>query len=356
MRKYILIVIFTFFSHFLYAQYRIYGDLKIDSTWSSNIYLSLIENHHNINGGFKDQIIESATIDSLGHFSFEGNHLPIKNRIYKIHIVPKGENEDVYIYNTTSPGSNFILFIANNKDTVRVSSSESGKFIFDEVVSDTNPNAGKLKELSDLKVKTLESSNHYSKKSNELFLEYFFKRIKEFCDTIDEPLVGLIGFDYLIQIDNYEQTYILNDFAKNDQFYSSLLQKVKSKYPRSLYFKNFEDEITLLEFKLNKSDVVFYKKIIMLLSFLIIISIGAIIFLMRKLKKYSTNNKRFEIENLTSKEKEIIELILESKSNKEIADILYVSLSTVKTHINNIYGKINVKSRKELKNIFQPQK
>ena len=356
MRKYTLLIIFTFLSQILFAQYQIYGDLKIDSTWSSKIYLSLIENHHNINGGFKDQIIESAIIDSLGHFVLEGNHLPNKNRIYKIHIVPQGEDEDVYIYNTTSPGSNFILFIANNKDTVRVSSSESGKFIFDEVVSNTNLNAGKLKELSDLKVQTLETSNHYSKKSNELFLEYFFKRIKEFCQTIDEPLVGLIGYEYLIQIDNYEQTYILNDFAQNDQFYLSLFQKVKSNYPSSLYFKNLANEIALIEFKLSKSDVFFYKKIIILLSFLIIISIGVIIFLMQKLKKCSTNNKKFKIENLTSKEKEIIDLILEGKSNKEIAEILYVSLSTVKTHINNIYGKINIKSRKELKNIFQSPK
>ncbi|MGB7394497.1 MAG: LuxR C-terminal-related transcriptional regulator, partial [Pricia sp.] len=36
------------------------------------------------------------------------------------------------------------------------------------------------------------------------------------------------------------------------------------------------------------------------------------------------------------------------KSNKEIAGELFISISTVKTHITNIYGKLKVSSRKEL--------
>ena len=52
--------------------------------------------------------------------------------------------------------------------------------------------------------------------------------------------------------------------------------------------------------------------------------------------------------NLTSKEKEVTLLILEKKKNQEIANELFVELSTIKTHINNIYKKVGVKNRKEL--------
>lgn len=48
---------------------------------------------------------------------------------------------------------------------------------------------------------------------------------------------------------------------------------------------------------------------------------------------------------LTPREKELIELIYSGKSNKEIAEILYLSESTVKTHIYNIFRKMDVKNR-----------
>ncbi len=52
--------------------------------------------------------------------------------------------------------------------------------------------------------------------------------------------------------------------------------------------------------------------------------------------------------NLSSREKEIIQLITKGKKNKEIAETLFVELSTIKSHINNIYKKIRVKNRREL--------
>lgn len=48
---------------------------------------------------------------------------------------------------------------------------------------------------------------------------------------------------------------------------------------------------------------------------------------------------------LTPREKEFIELIYSGKSNKEIAEILFLSESTVKTHIYNIFRKMDVKNR-----------
>jgi LuxR family maltose regulon positive regulatory protein len=42
---------------------------------------------------------------------------------------------------------------------------------------------------------------------------------------------------------------------------------------------------------------------------------------------------------------EVLHLIAEGCTNQEIADRLVVALSTVKTHINNLYGKLGVQSR-----------
>lgn len=52
-----------------------------------------------------------------------------------------------------------------------------------------------------------------------------------------------------------------------------------------------------------------------------------------------------KLDELSKRENEILTLLVDAKSNKEIADILFISIPTVKTHISNIYKKLNVTSR-----------
>ena len=59
------------------------------------------------------------------------------------------------------------------------------------------------------------------------------------------------------------------------------------------------------------------------------------------------------LSNLTAKELNILKLISEGKSNKEIAAISFVEMSTIKTHINNMYNKLTVNNRKEAIHIFK---
>jgi DNA-binding CsgD family transcriptional regulator len=51
---------------------------------------------------------------------------------------------------------------------------------------------------------------------------------------------------------------------------------------------------------------------------------------------------------ITDREREIILKVIDGKSNAEIAGELFISLATVKTHLHNIYGKMNVDSRYDL--------
>jgi LuxR family maltose regulon positive regulatory protein len=53
------------------------------------------------------------------------------------------------------------------------------------------------------------------------------------------------------------------------------------------------------------------------------------------------------VEPLSDRELEILRLIAAGRSNPEIAELLYLSLNTVKWHAKNLYGKLNVGSRIE---------
>ena len=48
---------------------------------------------------------------------------------------------------------------------------------------------------------------------------------------------------------------------------------------------------------------------------------------------------------LSKREMEILSLLAQGHSNQEIAAKLFVSLSTVKTHIQNLFEKLDVKRR-----------
>ncbi len=53
------------------------------------------------------------------------------------------------------------------------------------------------------------------------------------------------------------------------------------------------------------------------------------------------------IESLTERELEVLVLLAQRRSNKEIAAGLVISPGTVKQHTHNIYQKLNVKGRRQ---------
>ena len=57
------------------------------------------------------------------------------------------------------------------------------------------------------------------------------------------------------------------------------------------------------------------------------------------------NTEKIEELGITSREHEILVKISEGLSNKEIADQFFVSESTIKSHVSNLFVKLDVKRR-----------
>jgi len=60
----------------------------------------------------------------------------------------------------------------------------------------------------------------------------------------------------------------------------------------------------------------------------------------------------YDKHGISQREREIAELLIQGKSNKEIADSLYIAPNTVKNHIHSLFQKLQVKSRLQLVNFF----
>jgi DNA-binding NarL/FixJ family response regulator len=56
---------------------------------------------------------------------------------------------------------------------------------------------------------------------------------------------------------------------------------------------------------------------------------------------------------LSRREQDVYELIMQGRSNKEIAKTLFISESTAKVHVQHIFEKLGVHSRAELARVAQ---
>ena len=108
--------------------------------------------------------------------------------------------------------------------------------------------------------------------------------------------------------------------------------------------------------KLNWNESAYVLLSIVLASFAVAIAWAGIeyskvLFLLESIKTQENekaSSLQQKLDQLSFKEKTILTLILAGKSNKEICTQLFIEHSTLKSHINHIYKKLDVKSRKEL--------
>ena len=149
-----------------------------------------------------------------------------------------------------------------------------------------------------------------------------------FADTCSNPLVSL----YALYKSKFERNYPVNQ-----QFYKNFLSKWKQE--QSTYFDEFRKKIPLSE----NNKKIFLVSIGVSLFLIGFLSCLAIIKLLKKGHNI--------LKDLSVQERKIFTLIMEGKSNKEISDSLNIGLSTVKSHVNSIYSKLNIKSRKDALNL-----
>ncbi|MGM5468643.1 helix-turn-helix domain-containing protein [Flavobacteriaceae bacterium LMO-SS05] len=332
------------------AQYSFSGQADKEQ-WQNNVYLSLIEDYRKLSGVFSEQIISKHKLDSLGYFQFYGNQLDAENRIYRIHVDNCNDaDQNQNHFEGHCDDSKEVLFIAKNSDTINF------PFTFDNQmfcrVMSSNEKANVFIRIDSVKEEMKYAYGEFrSEASRKLNNKKWFKTLQEFGASLHEPLAELYIYAFLSDRSNSFHEYYLEDL-KSNPYYDKLLNQLTRNYPSSPYTKQYQNEIASDKYSIHPNQDIANQWLtyaaLILLGFSIFINIVLFSKLYQKKKHVKTDLKSA----LTKQEQNILKLLLEDKSNKDIAEALFVSLSTVKTHVNNVYKKLNVQTRDDAKKLF----
>ncbi|GGG19531.1 hypothetical protein GCM10011344_20280 [Dokdonia pacifica] len=349
-QHFIAILLFLSFSWFCKGQYEFSGHIDIKN-WEGDVYLSIVKDYRKISGIYPEQIISKTSPDTLGYFTFSGNNLSSQNNIYRIHIDScPDETKDIAHFAGHCINSKEVLFVANNSDTITL------PFTFDQEmfcsVTSTNEKANTFIKIDSLKeLMRYEFGSYRSQANWDLNAKKWFKKFQEYGQQLDEPLAELYSYAFLSNRSKDLYTYYLNDLDHTN-YYNDLLQRLQTTYPNQPYTEQYKKELAADYFLIHKSQEETSSKWIYLLASLFLISLLINIYLFISKKKIASQ-KQVTSTSLTKQEQKILDLILQNRTNKEIASEIFISVSTVKTHINNIYKKLNVTNRDEVKSLYK---
>ncbi len=162
--------------------------------------------------------------------------------------------------------------------------------------------------------------------ANKSIIEYN----NQFCQSIDNMRQNLIITDQNFEI-NYankaaQGTMIRHYGEQANQHLSKKIRRLKktNQFAKKVLIENMELRTCKLPGSKDQQNLVFLDEI----------------------PKPKTNEF---IENLlTTREIDVLFLVAKGLQNKEIADRLFVSVNTIKRHLDNIFGKFNVSTRTKL--------
>lgn len=344
-----VLVIFLLGTLSSFCQHNFSGQIPANSK-NKTVYLSTVENYRKTSRVYADQILMQTQADDSGYFNFVGDNLPEQNRIYRIHTDTCNEkNSNGSHFFTDCRYSESILFIAKKSDTITFPLLENNQSFC--AIASTNPASASLLEIDNLKEEMiLDFMKSDSKAKTALNFRKWFQRLQAFGIETDEPLAELYIYDFLSDRKNETYTYYLEE-VQNKDYYDELKTRLNSQYSNSPFTLQYEQEISSDQ-SLGTQGTSIYKK-----PFSTYVLFGGSLFLLLVLGYFSLAQKKKLVqkkakEALTNQELNILNAIREDKTNKEIASHLFISLSTVKTHINNIYKKLGVNTREEIKKKF----
>lgn len=308
------------------AQFRFKGALGPD--WAGQtISLSLIEDPLRSDRVYADQILLQTVVDSLGQFAFSGDFLPPSARLYRIHASPCFEHGHQGEQRCRELEER--IFVANNQAELEFQSYPEGGFLCQGIP----PSSDLGLHAQDLRM-ALPFGDHagLTETARSLQFKQWLSEVEDFYSNCHDPLLTLYALgDVLDERSEYRSQLQTAGLP----FLSALAEKIQSDYPETPYAQSLSKILTTAP--ADSFNWYHLGWVLLLLPVLL---------WYRKGRKKAPSASIFT--DLSTKEQALLADIASGMSNKELAESHHISLSTVKTHLNNIYRKTGVENRKEL--------
>ncbi|WP_163707919.1 response regulator transcription factor [Mangrovibacterium lignilyticum] len=336
----------------LFAQvvsaYEIKGQINITDDWQPRIYLASIQSPENLFVASPEFVINEGMIDTDGNFVLSGQDLPDDSRFYRLYLI---RSNSFAIEFTNDTRRNFIHLLLDNSSQLTIR-SQDGSELFAKIQIEGSEGNKALAGFEDsyfLKRRSLNEINTVAKRDFQS--QSLNRSIREFVNQSEDPMVGLFA---LYHIEDRE-----TDFLRNSNFYFDFQERMKSSYPKALYTSVYDDMLNNL---VGYRDLVCeipkitkpWRTWIIWGEALVIFMLCLWIWKLKMRQREEDSIDYFQL--LTDKERKIWEGLAAGKTNKEIAAELFVEISTVKTHINNLYKRLGVSNRKEAISLYNSNK
>lgn len=279
-------------------QARLSGKVGLDTGWARKFYVCRMPGFDYMFTASNTLIIAEGDIDTAGNFSV--NFPATKDEsLYRLHFIRKGDPASTLIIG--SRDVNHVFFIAKQDDQIHFE-KPAGMSVRQSEISGSEANA----ELDDL----LKLAANDTTGNNTLI---------SIAERSASQLVGLLAISRTDKLSDAQKEKVRDVLTHYDQ-HNTYGAHIFQEYQATSYWKLYLAGGILLLAALSVYGYLFYKR-------------RAVLKIWRE---------------LSQREMDIVGLILSGKSNKEVAQALNIELSTVKTHVNNIYAKLGVNSRKDL--------
>jgi len=274
------------------------GRVRLDSGWVRKFYVCRIPGFDYMFTTSRALIIAEGDIDTAGNFSVSFPATKDES-LYRLHFIRKGDPASTLIIG--SRDVNHVFFIAKQADQIHFEKTR-GLPISQSGISGSKANSG-LNSLLRMAANDTTGNNTFI----------------SIADSSSSQLAGLLAIsrtDKLSIGQKEKVTDLLSRYDAHNAYGAHILQEYRS----TDYWKLYLAGGILLAAALLLYGYLFYKRRAVLKTW----------------------------RGLSQREMDIVGLILSGKSNKEAALALNIELSTVKTHVNNIYAKLGVNNRKDL--------